>query len=135
MRDIAGLRLANSSMGYTQTGRRIVAMPLTMIEEYEVMYSSLTFSPRIGLKAGGNFIGQPVFEPNGSPLPNDNATSLHYHLEDFHNILDLLRNEQPTYLLFSGSGPGFENGIKTTAELVGEGRAELSLDPRCVVTC
>ena len=43
------------------------------------------------------------------------------HLDDFQNALDLLRNETPTYLLYSGSGAGYENGIKTTQEAVGEG--------------
>jgi hypothetical protein len=44
-------------------------------------------------------------------------------VDDFHNVLDLLRNEKPIYLLFSGSGTGFENGITTTAESVGEGES------------
>src|SRR4249920_3718330 len=98
-------------------------MALTTIDEYEVIYSANTFFPRIGLKAGGNFIGQLVFAPNGSPLPDDSATSLYYHLDDFHNILDLLRNETPMYLLFSRGGGGFENGIHTAPELVGEGES------------
>jgi hypothetical protein len=98
---------------------------LTQIEEYEVMYSANKFRPRIALKAGGRFIGQLVFMPDGSALPPDamagGQAQLYYHHEDFANVMDLLRNEQPMYLLFSGSGPGFENGIKTTPEPVGEG--------------
>jgi hypothetical protein len=47
--------------------------------------------------------------------------NLYYHLEDYRNTIDLLRNEGPMYLLYNGSGPGFENGIKTTQEAVGEG--------------
>ena len=39
---------------------------------------------------------------------------------DFDNAIDLLRNEKPMYLLYNGSGGGFENGIKTTPEPVGE---------------
>lgn len=35
-------------------------------------------------------------------------------------LIHPLRNEKPMYMLFSGSGGGFENGIKTTAEPVGE---------------
>jgi hypothetical protein len=42
------------------------------------------------------------------------------HLDDFQDTLDLLRNEKPMYLLFTGAGPGNENGIKTTPEVVGE---------------
>ncbi len=47
--------------------------------------------------------------------------NLYYHLEDYYNTIDLLRNEGPIYLLYSGSGSGFENGIKTTPEVVGGG--------------
>jgi len=47
--------------------------------------------------------------------------NIYYHLQSYANCIDLLRNEKPMYLLYSGSGGGFENGIKTTAEPVGEG--------------
>jgi hypothetical protein len=87
------------------------------------MYSANTFAPRIWLKSGGSFIGQLVFRPNGAPLPQDTSGSLYYHLDDFQNVLDLLRNEKPMYWLFSGSGGGFENGVKTTPEAVGEGES------------
>ncbi|MEV4706024.1 hypothetical protein [Actinoplanes sp. NPDC049316] len=95
-------------------------MPLTQIDEYEVMYSANTFSPRIWLKHQGAYIGQLVFKPDGATLPPDTADSVYYHAKDFPNVVDLLRNEKPMYLLFSGSGGGFENGIKTTAEMTGE---------------
>ncbi|TRT59012.1 MAG: hypothetical protein EWV85_05600 [Microcystis aeruginosa Ma_QC_C_20070703_M131] len=100
-------------------------MALTKIDKYEVMYSANTFVPRIWLKGGGKNIGQLLFKPNGSPLPADTMSggqvNLWYHLDDFQNAIDLLRNEGPMYLLYSGSGAGFENGIKTTEEVVGEG--------------
>jgi len=103
-------------------------MALTKIDAYEVMYSANTFVPRIWLKAGGKYIGQLIFKPNGSALPEDNMSggqvNLYYHLYDYQNAIDLLRNEAPMYLLFSGSGGGFENGIKTTEEVVGEGEAK-----------
>ena len=103
-------------------------MALTKIDAYEVMYSANTFVPRIWLKAGGKYIGQLIFKPNGSALPADNTSSgqvnLYYHLDDYQNAIDLLRNEAPVYLLFSGSGGGFENGIKTTEEVVGEGETK-----------
>lgn len=99
-------------------------MTITMIEQYEVMYSANKFPPRIWLKNGNKYIGQLIFEADGSTLPEDSIrdgqVNLYYHLENFENIIDLLRNEKPMYLLFSGSGGGFENGIKTTAEPVGE---------------
>jgi hypothetical protein len=100
-------------------------MALTKIDKYEVMYSANTFVPRIWLKGGGKNIWQLLFKPNGSPLPADTMSggqvNLWYHLDDFQNAIDLLRNEGPMYLLYSGSGAGFENGIKTTEEVVGEG--------------
>jgi hypothetical protein len=102
-------------------------MALTKIDEYEVMYSANQFPPRIWLKSNGNSIGQLLFTPNGATLPPDatvrGQVNLSYHLDDFQNTLDLLRNESPMYLLYSGSGGGFENGIKTTTEPTGEGEA------------
>lgn len=100
-------------------------MGLTQIDSYEVMYSANAFSPRIWLKSGGRYIGQLIFKPNGAPLPADSVSgdqvNVYYHLDDFQNTVDLLRNEKPMYLLFSGPGGGNENGIKTTTEVVGEG--------------
>lgn len=96
----------------------------TLINQYEVIYSSNPFVPRIGLLNTGRYIGQLIFEPDGTVLPPDSLTggqvNLFYHLEDFQNCLELLRNEQPIYLYYNGSGPGFENGIMTTPEPVGD---------------
>jgi hypothetical protein len=96
-------------------------MAFTQIDEYEVMYSANQFPPRIWLKNGGIFIGQLSFMPNGATLPPDTEHNLYYHLDNFQHVIDLLRNESPMYLLYSGSGGGFENGIKTTPEVIGEG--------------
>lgn len=100
-------------------------MALTKIDEYEVMYSANTFPPRIWLKSAGKYIGQLIFQPDGTPLPPDSIAgsqvNIYYHLQGHANCIDLLRNEKPMYLLFNGSGGGFENGIKTTPEIVGEG--------------
>jgi len=100
-------------------------MALQEIESYVVMYSANRFVPRIWLKNGSQYIGQLIFRPDGTSLPPDSMSNgkanLHYHLEDFQNTLDVLRNESPVYLLYSGSGPGFENGIRTSTEEVGEG--------------
>ena len=102
-------------------------MALTKIDAYEVIYSANTFVPRISLKNGRNYIGQLIFNPNGSALPPDGISGgqvqLYYHLDDYRNAIDLLRNETPVYLLYSGSGGGFENGIMTTEEVVSEGEA------------
>ncbi len=100
-------------------------MALTKIDTYEVLYSANKFYPRIGLKSGSGYIGELYFMPNGSALPADTFSGgralLYYNLHDFKNVIDLLRNEAPVYLFYSGSGSGFENGIKTTQEPIGEG--------------
>jgi hypothetical protein len=101
------------------------AVTTTKITEYEVMYSSNGFVPRIWLKAGGAYIGQLIFRSDGTTLPADSMSgaqyNLYYHLADFQNCLDLLRSENPVYILWAGAGVGNENGIKTMAEPVGEG--------------
>ncbi|RSL16498.1 hypothetical protein EDE15_2014 [Edaphobacter aggregans] len=93
-------------------------MATTLINDYEVMYSANTFPPRIWLMNSGKFIGQLIFHPDGSVLPPDSMVSgqvnLQYHLEDFQNCAAILRNEKTVYLLYSGSGPGFENGLQTS---------------------
>ena len=100
-------------------------MAITQIDDFMVIYSSNSFVPRIGLLAGGAFIGQLLFEPNGAALPPDgevgNQVTLYYHQEDYANVLDLLRSDTPTYLLFNGTGPGFENAVMTSQEVVGAG--------------
>lgn len=97
----------------------------THIDQFEVMYSSNTFVPRIWLLNSGKFIGQLIFMPDGKPLPVDNKVkdqvNLYFHLEDFQNVRDMLETEKNVFLLFSGSGAGFENGILTTKEPVGTG--------------
>ena len=94
-------------------------MALTRIDKYEVMYSANSFFPQLWLKGGTEYIGQLIFMPNGSALPADNISKgvvkLYYHLDDFQNAIDILRNEKPVFLLYSGSGGGFENGIRTIA--------------------
>ena len=94
-------------------------MPQTEITGYDVIYSSNTFPRRIGLLNGNKFIGQLIFMPDGSPLPADGQSggqvNLYYHLEDFENAFNVLSEEKVVYLLFNGSGPGFENGIQTSA--------------------
>jgi hypothetical protein len=95
------------------------------VDAYEVLYSANSFPPRIALKNAGSYIGQMIFLPNGAALPVDTMVNkqaqLHYHLDDFQNAVDLLRNEKPIYMYYNGSGGGFENGIKTMIEKVGEG--------------
>jgi len=98
-------------------------MALTKIDEYEVMYAGNKFPPRIWLKNAGKYIGQLIFQPDGAALPADGITggqvNIYYHLSNYAHCIDLLRNELPMYLLFTAANA--ENGIKTTAEIVGEG--------------
>ena len=96
-------------------------MAITKIVKYQVQYAANRFSPRIWFRSDDGWIGQAVFMPNGENLPDDTEGSLHFHQEDFHNVLDLLRNEEPVYYSFVGSGPGNENAIRTYREEVGEG--------------
>lgn len=101
-------------------------MATTRIDQFEVIYSSNTFVPRIWLLSAGNFIGELIFYPNGKSLPPDIKTAsgdihLYYHLDDFENVHQLLETEKDVFLLFAGSGPGNENGILTTSEPAGSG--------------
>jgi hypothetical protein len=99
------------------------ASAFTSIDQYEVMYSANTFVPRIWLKSGGNYIGQLIFEPDGKGLPSDSQqndqVNLHYHLEDFENVIALLSSNQHVSLLYNGSGGGYENGIYAGTKNVG----------------
>ena len=96
------------------------------ITAYSTIYSANTFNPRIGLMTTNNVpLGQIVFFPDGTTLSPDvqrpnGQVELHYHLQDFHNVMDILRNEKPVFLFFNGVGPGFENGISTSSEPIGE---------------
>ena len=103
-------------------------MALTKIDTYAVMYSANTFPPRIWLKGNNKDLGQLIFMPDGSALPQDamvnGQVNLYYHLENFQNVIDLFRNESSLSLLFSGSGGGNENGILTTQDVVGVGERE-----------
>ena len=98
-------------------------MTTTHIDQFEVMYSSNSFVPRIWLLNAGKFIGQLIFFPDGKTLPSDSKVkdqvNLFFHLADFENVRDLLETEKNVFLLFCGAGG--ENGILTTEEPVGTG--------------
>lgn len=94
-----------------------------IVHSYTVMYSSNAFIPRIGLKSNGAYVAQLLFYPDGQTLPDDAVQDgqyqLRYHLADYANIIDLLRNEKPVRVLYSGSGGGFENTLEVFDEKVG----------------
>ena len=93
------------------------------ITSYTVLYSSTPAVRRIWLTSGTEYIGQCLFLADAEQLPADSFTTgqvnLFYHLADFANVLDLLRNERP--LVLSWMGPTGENGIFTGLEPVGVG--------------
>ena len=74
-------------------------------------------------------IGELIFKPNGSILPPDEVVPvlhffvarMYFYLEDFQNVIDLLRNEKPLYLT-TPSGPGVTGPfcINTSNEPIGE---------------
>lgn len=93
------------------------------VDSYTVSYAANTFRPRIGLKSGDTILGQCVFLPNGTTLPQDflrpsGQADVHYHLDDFANVIDVLRHEKPVFFRFIGSGA--ENGLVTGFEPSGE---------------
>jgi hypothetical protein len=106
-------------------------MALTKIDDYITLYSANQFPPRIWLQANNMFIGQLIFEPDGTPLPPDNEVNgqvnLYYHLENFPHALDLLESDTGVSLLYSGSGPGFENGLLTASENIGDDELKQAL--------
>ena len=95
----------------------------TQIDRYTVWYRSNKSIPTISLwKDNVNKnIASLSFRPNGSVLPNDSSYDgtafLFFHLEDFANIIDLLRNEKPIFLWWDGT----QYTITTSNEPVGEG--------------
>lgn len=102
-------------------------MAATLLTHYTVLYSSNQFPRRIGLMAGDEFVGQVVFHPDGATLPEDalqdGQPQLHMHLADYANVMDLLRNERPVELIFSGEGGSNENVLRAHGERVGEGES------------
>ncbi|MBA3928180.1 MAG: hypothetical protein C0521_01190 [Xanthomonas sp.] len=90
-------------------------MPRTQIEKCRVIHSAKTFRRCIGPRG---------LHADGAVLPQDGSNGtqpqLRYHLDDFQNAIDLLRNEKPVYLLYNGSGSGFGNALVTDPETVGE---------------
>jgi hypothetical protein len=97
----------------------------TSIDRYSVFYNSSTSGPAINLWKNNvnNSIASLNFWSNGSVLPKDftrpdGIVVLYYHLEDFANIIDLLRNEKPIFLFQDNIGYHI---ITSTFEPVGEG--------------
>ena len=96
----------------------------TNIDRYSINYYSNTSVPLISLWKNGvnRNIASLAFRPNGSVLPSDfsrdGTAYLFFHLEDFANIIDLLRNEKPMFLFYDETAYSI---ITSTSESVGEG--------------
>ena len=110
------------------------------IDNYSISYNDFRYpgSPTISLEsASGNSFGTLIFKPNNEILPGNTTImtgspprqnmNLYYHLDDFQNIIDILRNENPVKLLCShfaappGNPTDIGVGIVTGTEPVGEG--------------
>ena len=110
-------KTARGLAGKTVRPRKAIANPSGLIDAYEVFYASNGFAPRIALKRQGNYVASLFFRPDGSTLPGDTQQDgqamIHYHQQNFHNVIDVLRNEAPVYLEYLGDGGGFENHLRT----------------------
>jgi hypothetical protein len=86
----------------------------------------------IGLRReDDSLIGGAYFHRNPATMPSRDSQSggiggyifCHYTWDDFPHVLDLLRNEKPTYCIFAAGS--FNIGfIRTSSEPAGEGEVE-----------
>ncbi len=92
----------------------------TPITAYSITYSANTFARRIALKNKTKFIGECYFyDHSTNPLPNDAEIivdgkpyyTLFYYIEDFANIMAILKSTKKKFLFFNGGGGLNENGI------------------------
>jgi hypothetical protein len=94
------------------------------VEEYEVLYSSNKFVPRILLKSEGKYIGQLIFNTDNTTLPSDSLENgqlnMYYHMQNFQDIINILRNDKPIFIEFTGTDVNDENCLRTSSEPVGK---------------
>lgn len=96
-------------------------MIVKKIEFYTVLYSPRMDVRQVWLRAGNEYIGQVIFWPDDGDLPDSTAEVLHYHERDYANLIDLLRNEQPVFLMSSELDDTTVAAIMTGTEMVGDG--------------
>lgn len=92
------------------------------IAEYSVSFPSN--SPPYIMLYAPNFVGKLIFMPNDAILPpiTQNPWTLYYRHDDFHNVIDILRNEKPVWLTVTAIPLLPTSGvIHTLNETVGEG--------------
>jgi|MudIll2142460700_1097286.scaffolds.fasta_scaffold2046343_2 hypothetical protein len=96
----------------------------TSIDRYSINYYSNTSTPTISLWKNGvnRNVASLAFLRKESALPRDYSRDgtafLFYRLEDYPNIVDLLRNEKPVFLFWDETAYSI---ITSTSESVGEG--------------
>lgn len=107
------------------------------IDEYRVTYyAGGKSSPAITLYSAGKYAGILIFNPNGSTLPSNYISTptpppspgtgfmptvtLYFHLEDFQNVIDILRNEKPISLHYPSIRETQGPYIGTSSEPIGE---------------
>lgn len=95
------------------------------------LYKYFVFSSRDGqakaailLYGDSGYIGSVCFRGDEQPLQSaekyqDGSYVLHYRYDDLDDIVDMLRNEKPVYLIYNADGNNF-SCISTTEEPVGE---------------
>lgn len=102
-------------------------MAVTLIKSYKIQFSSNGFVPRIALyDKDENKIGRLVFYPDDTKLPSDRQeprgeVTVMYKMNQYPMLVDILRNENPVYLVFNGTDQHSENGVRTDLEPIGEG--------------
>ncbi len=119
---MAKKKTATSRIGATGRMPTRFLNPSGLVDGYSVIYSSRNGMRRIGVKRGATYVADLFFHSDNAALPADQLAdghiSLNYRQSDFANILDLLRNEKPLYLWYTG--PNNSNGLWTGDEPVGE---------------
>jgi hypothetical protein len=95
-------------------------MPQIQITSYTITYSANTFARRIALKNKTKFIGECYFNhASVNPIPDDAEIlvngkpfyTINYYIEDFANVIAILKSTKKKFLFFNGSGGLNENGI------------------------
>jgi hypothetical protein len=103
------------------------------IDNYVVVYH-LKNAPKIALFSGNKPLGSLYFKPVGSTLPSNSYSTppasgypyveLYYYLDEFQNVIDVLRNEKPLWLFYTimamGTSTVLKSGLQTGSEPVGE---------------
>ena len=93
------------------------------ITTYSVRYRSRengrVVEPEIRLFKNGQYIGNITFRSGGTTGIINDRLVINYSLDNFSNILDILRNEKPLYIIvITGTNRG---ELATTHEPIGEG--------------